>query len=753
MKKVLKYISMFILCFLIVVATCSCNKKKNKLYETMEDLKNAEIGVLTGSSFNVLADEYLPDAKKVYLNNISDLILNLKQSKIDGILMDKAFYTPLRWDDKSLGYIEMEMPLTKYAVAFPKQNSSIYLKDQVNEFIASSKENGLMDKLTSKWFGENEPDTNLDTSHLTGENGTIKVATAAESKPLNYLHNNECTGFDIELIIKFAEAYGYKVEIDYIDFNSIVPSLSANRYDLAISSITITEEREESVMFSDAYYESSIIMALLKENIKNYRRTSLDEFNDATLGIMTGSIYETIANERYPNAEQKHYSLLTDLFIAVNQGKVDGFITEIPYYTSAKWEGSNIDKIDEILDQTNAGFILNKDESSDKLLNELNTFLKKSKEEGLLLELKDKWFSDTEPTEFFDFDQLTGENGTIKVAVAPDLKPYIYVKNGKDAGYEMEILGLFAKEYGYDLDVDYMAFSAILPCVISGMYDIAAGGFTITEERKESVNFSESHITVDVIMVTAGSDEIVQENIFQKIASGFDKTFIREDRWKLIVEGMLITILISICSVVCGTLFGFGIYLLSRSSIKWIRKITNGFGKVYTRIVNGTPVVVILMILFYVVFGSLKDINGVLVAIIGFSFTFGAFVYDHMKVSVDSVNYGQTEAAYALGYTKSKAFFRILLPQSMSIFYPTYIGHAVELIKATAVVGYIAVTDLTKMSDIIRSNTYEAFFPLITTALIYFILTWLLTILLKYIYRVFDFKKRSGDKILKGVSK
>ena len=122
-----------------------------------------------------------------------------------------------------------------------------------------------------------------------------------------------------------------------------------------------------------------------------------------------------------------------------------------------------------------------------------------------------------------------------------------------------------------------------------------------------------------------------------------------------------------------------------------------------------------------------------------------------MTVSVDSVDRGQIEAAYALGYTKNKTFFRIIFPQAMGIFLPSYCGQAVELIKATAVVGYIAVNDLTKMGDIIRSNTYEAFFPLIATAVIYFLLTWGLSLLLGLLKRFFEPKRRKDEDVLKGV--
>ena len=316
----------------------------------------------------------------------------------------------------------------------------------------------------------------------------------------------------------------------------------------------------------------------------------------------------------------------------------------------------------------------------------------------------------------------------------------------------MELMLLFAQEYGYQLDLSHMTFDAILPGVTTGKYDIGTGAFTITEERAQSVDFSESHLTVDVFMVVkAETDSAAQYRFWDELKEDFHKTFIRENRWKLIVQGIGVTMLISICATIAGTLLGFGLYMLSHADKKALQLLAKGIAKVYSRIVEGTPVVVILMILFYVIFGNIRDMSGIVVAIIGFTLTFGAFVYDHMTVSVNSVDRGQTEAAYALGYAKNKTFFRIIFPQAMTVFLPSYCGQAVELIKATAVVGYVAVNDLTKMGDIIRSNTYEAFFPLIATAVIYFLLTWALSALLGLVKRRFEPKRRTKEDILKGV--
>ena len=491
-------------------------------------------------------------------------------------------------------------------------------------------------------------------------------------------------------------------------------------------------------------------MAVVDNSVPKVK--SLADFENATLGIFSGSSFDSLAKERFPNARRQYYTLVPDMILAVEQGKIDGYITETTYVTAAIWEGAKIEAVQEVIDRTSAGYIFRKDHSADELREQINAFIRSANENGTIAELQEKWFGETEPTGKLDFASLTGENGTLQIAVAPDLKPISYIKDGEATGYEMELLVLFAKEYGYQLEMSYVTFDAILPGVTTGKYDIGTGAITITEERAQSVAFSESHLTVDVVMVVKAEDDLAAEvSFWNNIKDSFHKTFIREERWKLIVEGIGVTMLISTCSALAGSLFGFGLYMLGRSDVKALQKLTKGFAKVYSRIIAGTPVVVILMILFYVIFGKVRDMSGIIVAIIGFTLTFGAFVYDHMTVSVGSVERGQTEAAYALGYTKNKTFFRIIFPQAMSIFLPSYCGQAVELIKATAVVGYIAVNDLTKMGDIIRSNTYEAFFPLIATAVIYFLLTWVLSLLWGLIKMRFEPKHRRNENILKGV--
>ena len=156
------------------------------------------------------------------------------------------------------------------------------------------------------------------------------------------------------------------------------------------------------------------------------------------------------------------------------------------------------------------------------------------------------------------------------------------------------------------------------------------------------------------------------------------------------------------------------------------------------------------MILYYIIFGKV-NISGAAVSVVGFTLVFGSAVFAMLRAGVGAIDRGQLEAAYALGYTNRKAFYRIILPQALPHFMPAYKGEITALIKATAVVGYVAVQDLTKMGDIVRSRTYEAFFPLIAVAIIYFILAAILTFLVNKIEIRIDPRRRSKQQILKGV--
>ncbi|MDD3588300.1 MAG: amino acid ABC transporter permease, partial [Thermoguttaceae bacterium] len=236
------------------------------------------------------------------------------------------------------------------------------------------------------------------------------------------------------------------------------------------------------------------------------------------------------------------------------------------------------------------------------------------------------------------------------------------------------------------------------------------------------------------------------KNICKELSASFDRTFLRESRWKLIWQGLKVTVLISVLSAILGTVLAFPVCALRRSK----NRLWRSLGRVYISLMQGTPILVILMILYYVVFAK-TDINAVLVAVIGFGLNFSAYVSEMLRTGIEGIPKGQSEAALALGFSRFAVFRHVILPQAIRRILPVYRGEFINVLKTTSVVGYIAIQDLTKMSDIIRSRTYEAFFPLITTAIIYFVIAWLFASGLTFLEYKLD--PNSRKRIRKGGEK
>ena len=156
--------------------------------------------------------------------------------------------------------------------------------------------------------------------------------------------------------------------------------------------------------------------------------------------------------------------------------------------------------------------------------------------------------------------------------------------------------------------------------------------------------------------------------------------------------------------------------------------------------------ILLIMVLYYLIFASV-DINAVLVAIIGFALNFAAYAGEMLRTGIDAIPKGQREAALALGFNRYQTFAKVILPQALRQILPVYRGEFINMLKTTSIVGYIAIQDLTKASDIIRSRTYEAFFPLIATALIYFVTAWFLAGFLVWLDTRLDPAKRRSKKM------
>ena len=221
----------------------------------------------------------------------------------------------------------------------------------------------------------------------------------------------------------------------------------------------------------------------------------------------------------------------------------------------------------------------------------------------------------------------------------------------------------------------------------------------------------------------------------QELKSSFISNFIDDNRWRYITDGLKITLLVTVFAVLIGVVLGFLIAIVRTTHDKTGKlKILNAICKVYLTVIRGTPVVVQLMIIYFIIFGSV-DISKVVVAIVAFGINSGAYVAEIFRSGIMSIDNGQFEAGRSLGFNYAQTMMYIFMPQAFKNVLPTLCNEFISLLKETSVSGYIALQDLTKGGDIIRSRTYDAFMPLIAVALIYLAMVMIFTKLVSLLER------------------
>ena len=236
-------------------------------------------------------------------------------------------------------------------------------------------------------------------------------------------------------------------------------------------------------------------------------------------------------------------------------------------------------------------------------------------------------------------------------------------------------------------------------------------------------------------------------DFFANISDRFYLNFIKDDRWMYITEGLKVTLTVTFFSVLIGIVLGFIIALIRATYDRTGKKIFqwDGFGdfvlwffnsiaKLYLTVIRGTPVVVQLLIIYFVIFASV-DVDKVVVAVIAFGINSAAYVAEIFRGGIMSIDIGQMEAGRSIGFNYAQTMWYIILPQAFKNVLPTLGNEFIVLLKETSVAGYIALQDLKKGGDIIRSRTYDAFFPLISVAIIYLVMVMIFTKLVSMLER------------------
>ncbi len=224
-------------------------------------------------------------------------------------------------------------------------------------------------------------------------------------------------------------------------------------------------------------------------------------------------------------------------------------------------------------------------------------------------------------------------------------------------------------------------------------------------------------------------------DFFTDLINQFSKTFITENRWRIFLNGLKNTLIITVVAAIIGFIFGTVIALWhyaaeqmrkenKRSFGAWIMKFIDKIFSAYVAVMRGTPLAIQLMIMAFLIMKGFSD--KIVVASVAFGLNSAAYVSEIIRGGIASVDIGQMEAGRSLGFNQLKTMYYIVLPQAIKNILPALCNEGIAVLKETSIVGLVAVTDLTRASDLVRSRTLSAFFPLVSVAVIYFLLVYLM---------------------------
>lgn len=456
-----------------------------------------------------------------------------------------------------------------------------------------------------------------------------------------------------------------------------------------------------------------------------------DDLRGRVLAVPSSTVQDIFVENNYPDIKLDRFDTEADMMLSLQQEKCDGAIMDdvICYALVRKTKGVTI-LPDSPVPPCQMGVVFGK--HNRVLCEQFNAFIRSLKESGEHEKIMQKWIQHFDTAQMPDLE-LPTEGEPIRVAMEPCTEPIVFKRGNDIAGFDAELILRFSVYINRPVEIVEMEYDSLITATTSGKADMAASGILITEERAESVLFSEpyydSHSRVAVLTKNAhpsivSSAETQEElGIWGSIRRSFYRNIIEERRYLGLWDGLKVTVYISFCSAVLGTVLGALVCYLRMSR----NRVCRAIAKVYIDIMRGTPVLVFLMIMCYVVFTQYANTP---VAIITFAMNFGAYVSEMFRTAISSVDKGQTEAGIALGFSPVRTFCYIVLPQALQRVLPVYKGELISLIKNTSIVGYVAVADLTRASYIIRGRTFDPFFPLIMVAALYFLIAWLFTVAL-----------------------
>lgn len=459
---------------------------------------------------------------------------------------------------------------------------------------------------------------------------------------------------------------------------------------------------------------------------------SFEELEGHNVALLEGSAQQDYCTKWYKDSgiNFQIYPSRADAMTAVVQGKADVAILNAAETFNDSFNRMNLKVCHSIGElKFDIGFAVKKGNTA--LLEQTSQFIDSLKNDGTLDEMTGRWMNpdnlNLRQNVVLPLLPALPENpeNVLIVGVADVKSPYELMIDNKWTGYEIEILQRFAAARGYNLQLEIFQFNSLIPALETGKIDIICSSFFINEERMRRVDFTTPHCSTLAAFCVHVNSSAKQGGIWSRIKESAYYSLVVDSRWELIVQGFAATVKIAFLALILGSIFGALICWMHMSRSRFLSR----FARIYVTLMRNLPMLVLLLIMFYVVLAH-SGLSAPAVSIIAFAMSSGAFFCEIFRTGIQSVSHGQMEAGLALGMSPFRTFCLVVAPQAAVRSLPVYKNECISLLKGTAVVGYISVIDMTKASDLIRSSSLEAFFPLMVISVLYFLIAWFISVLL-----------------------
>ncbi len=643
--------------------------------KSWEDLKGVKISVESGTTGYYLAADVFGDSNLSACNTYTEVVESILTKHVGfAVLDDLVAVSYVEAHPDELMILDLELPgaeAEEYAFVFHKSNTE--LLGYTNKAMAYLEEKGVIKDIYD-YYGsisynpevvgyfsthpEKLKELEILVHYVPGKmKETVQVVTNPDFPPYDYMQSNKFEGIDMDIWKAIGQTMDFDVNFNFMEFDSIINAIHADKYDVGASGFTVTEERKQQINFSDTYAVAHQNVLMLKSSPLT-GAASWEELKGKKVSVESGTTGYYLAADVFGESNIMACNTYTEVIESVKAGHAAfAVLDDLVAVSYVEAQPDLLTIVDIELPGAEAeeyAFVFNK--SNTNLLDYTNRAMAYLKKTGVI-------------------DDIFAYYGSI----------------------------------GYDPS--------------------QPGYFTAHPEALSAIQ------VIDHYTSSGGSDSGDDRNWFEWLYDEIVKNFCEKDRYQLIIMGLQNTIYITIIGLILG--LAIGILCAIVRSFHDLRKkfrILNAIVKVYITVIRGTPILVQLLIIYFIVFAS-SGLNSIIIAGIAFGINSGAYVAEIVRAGINAVPKGQLEATESLGMNFNMAMFTVILPQAIRNILPALCNEGISLLKETSIAGYIGIIDVTKAAMLIRAQTYSAFVPLIGVAIIYLVIVLILQYLVGILER------------------